>query len=443
MIATLVFIGSMYYFVTDIENKYKKEHLDVMEFQIDLLKKDIETYEDISSLEIKEKVDYYQDMYKSNSIKILDSFRFVVIEGGVQEVQKTRIQESIFRNTQENGYMYNMYDNKITKMAPIILNGSLQGYIYMENKLENLYYIKLAFVLFLVLCILFVLLVVFYISKSVIYPVKKVNTAFENISKGSLYEKVKIEGGGELSRLCSNFNVISYKLSQIEHQRREFVHNVSHELKTPLSSIKLLIESLKYGTYEDVNIYKEFFMDIYGEVDRIKQIIDDLMIVVNIDENKSHINLELTYINYLIEKLISRMMLKAKEKNISIIYKEIDNIQIKVDNIKIDRAITNILDNAIKYSNENSNIYIYLYNEEKYAVIKVKDEGIGIPQEDIGRIFERFYRVDKARSRKTGGSGLGLFIAKELIDLHGGDIVVESKEKEGTTFYVKLPLDLN
>ncbi|KXZ40111.1 HAMP domain-containing protein [Alkalithermobacter thermoalcaliphilus JW-YL-7 = DSM 7308] len=438
MLVTVIFIFSAYMLFEIIEKRYKDEAIESIDFQFELIQRDITDFKSIKDKDLIDTVQYYNTISKRTDIKLVDTFRFVISD----DANKVRIEEKIFEYTKKDGYFLDRYLNKIIKVYPIYLNKSLQGYIYAEYKAYELNNIKLIFAFFVVMNIFILILTVAYTYNSVVDPIKKVNTAFENIYRGNLYESVDVEGGGELSRLCSNFNTMSKILSKIEQQRREFIHNVSHELKTPLSSIKLLIESLKYGTYEDLNIYKEFFKDIYGEVERMKQIIDDLMIIVDIDEKKSKLNLELAHINYLIDKVINRMHLKAKSKNINIIYKEIDNIQIKLDIIKIDRVITNILDNAIKYSNENGNIYIYLYNEENYAVIKVKDEGVGIPEEDLSRIFERFYRVDKARSRETGGSGLGLFIAKQLVDLHEGEILVESKLKQGSIFYVKIPVDL-
>jgi signal transduction histidine kinase len=152
--------------------------------------------------------------------------------------------------------------------------------------------------------------------------------------------------------------------------------------------------------------------------------------------------LQITYLNYILEKIIEQLNPLAKEKNIKLIFEERDRIQIKIDKNKIKQAVINIVHNAIKYSDEGSVVKIALYTDKNYATIKISDNGYGIPKESLPYIFDRFYRVDKARSRKTGGTGLGLSISKQIINMHHGTINVKSRVGRGTTFYVKIPIEV-
>jgi len=229
------------------------------------------------------------------------------------------------------------------------------------------------------------------------------------------------------------------KLDQVDKQRKEFVANVSHELRTPLSSIKLLSESLIHQNEDNIMIYREFLKDIDSEIDRLNNIIDDLLSLVDMDKEQLTINYKTTYVNYLLEKIISRLKPLADKKSISLSFIAGQRVQIKMDTEKIQQALINIIHNAIKYTPNGGQVKVRLYSDGKFIVIKIRDNGMGIPKESLSYIFERFYRVDKARSRNTGGTGLGLAIAKQVVNLHQGDITVESEVGKGSIFYVRIP----
>ncbi len=440
-----VFILIGNHLIEGIKNEEIKEKKEVLMKEGEELKSKIEEYSDLDGAETKKVLYNHPRIYEDAEMKVLDASKNLILQTRNTMKKNTRMEESVIDKAVKGKVVYEIKE-EIKIALPIKKKEKISGFLYVESNLEDIS-IKIdkikgiLFLIFTITILVYVFLVLFLIEY-VANPISKLMNGFRNIVRGKLYEKIKIRGKGELSQLCMNFNIMSTKLSQIEEQRREFVSNVSHELKTPLSSIKLLIGSLIYDKNEDKSIYKEFLKDVDGEIDRLNSIIDDLMILVDIDEHKLQLNLEITYLNYLIEYVVKRFTLKAKEKNIKINYIQQNNVQIKMDSLKVDRVITNMLDNSIKYSNENSQINIYLYTEEDDAVIKIQDEGIGILKEDMDRIFERFYRVDKARSRKTGGSGLGLSIAKQIINLHQGEIFVESEKKVGTTFYIKIPTDL-
>jgi signal transduction histidine kinase len=230
------------------------------------------------------------------------------------------------------------------------------------------------------------------------------------------------------------------KLDQVDKQRKEFVANVSHELRTPLSSIKILSESLIHQKNVDEKIYREFLMDIDSEVDRLNKIIDSLLNLVDLEKQNLDLDYQVTYVNYLVSRVINSLKPLADKKNIDLTFTEKERIQIMLDQLKIQQCLVNVIGNAIKYTPENGKVDVILYSSQKEVVIKVKDNGIGIPKEDLPFIFDRFYRVDKARSRNTGGTGLGLAITQQIIALHQGRIEVESEVNQGTTIYIILPM---
>jgi signal transduction histidine kinase len=190
-----------------------------------------------------------------------------------------------------------------------------------------------------------------------------------------------------------------------------------------------------------IEIYREFMKDIDGEVERLNNIITDLLLLVDLDKKKLDVNLKPTYVNFLVGRIIKRLRPLAEEKRMSITFIEKDKLQLRLDSDKIQQSIINILHNAIKYTQEEGAIKVELYKENDFAAIKIEDNGCGIPEDELEFIFERFYRVDKARSRQTGGTGLGLPIAKQIIVLHQGHISVESVVGKGTTFTILLPIN--
>lgn len=277
-----------------------------------------------------------------------------------------------------------------------------------------------------------------YLSK----PINRMIKAINKMSQGDFSQKIEMHSNDEFGLLSNAFNSMSIKLGEVDSQRKDFVANVSHELRTPLSSIKLLSNSLIQDESAGIEIYKEFMTDIDGEVERLNNIITDLLLLVDLDKKKLSVELKPTYLNFLVGKIIKQLRPLAEEKEMSITFIEKDKLQLKLDSNKIQQAIINILHNAIKYTQEKGSITVELYKDNESAAIKIEDNGCGIPEDEIEFIFERFYRVDKARSRQTGGTGLGLPIAKQIIVLHQGHISVKSTVGKGTTFTILLPINV-
>ncbi|NLM76441.1 MAG: cell wall metabolism sensor histidine kinase WalK [Clostridiaceae bacterium] len=227
---------------------------------------------------------------------------------------------------------------------------------------------------------------------------------------------------------------------RLDKMRREFVANVSHELRTPLTSVKSYTETLLDGALKEPTIVEHFLEVINDETDRMTRLVKDLLTLSQHDGGVK-LNLEDISIADLVSSCVERLRREAEIKNQNLkltVMKDIPIIQ--GDRYRIDQLLINIIGNAIKYTPEKGRIHVKVYVENEYVKIRVEDNGIGIPEEDLGRVFERFYRVDKARSRQLGGTGLGLAIAKEIALLHGGDIYIRSKVGKGTQLTVELPV---
>lgn len=234
---------------------------------------------------------------------------------------------------------------------------------------------------------------------------------------------------------------------KIERDRRQFVSNVSHELRTPLTSVRSYSEALSDGALEDPKLAREFLDVIQRETDRMIRMISDLLNLSRMDSNRQEMNLELIDLSRLVDHILDRfdMMLSSEEyanKDYKILRELSDKpIWVEADQDRLTQIIDNILNNAIKYSPDGGNVTVRLMTTHNEALLSIQDQGLGIPQKAIPHIFERFYRVDKARSREQGGTGLGLAIAKEVVERLNGRIWVNSIENKGSSFYISLPYD--
>lgn len=290
-----------------------------------------------------------------------------------------------------------------------------------------------------VVAFIIILLVAMIASAGFVRPFKELEQSIEGISEGSFNEKINVRGYYEIEQISGAFNNLSDRLERQENLREEFVANVSHELKTPMASMKVLADSLLAQDGIPEEIYKEFLGDIVAEIDRENKTITDLLALVKMDKN-SPMNIEAVNINEMLELILKRLRPLAAERNVELVLESFRPVVADIDETKFTTAISNLVENAIKYNKEDGWVRVSLNADQAYCYIKVSDSGCGIPQEDFDRVFDRFFRVDKARSRETGGTGLGLAITKGAVLAHHGSIKVHSKEGEGSTFTIRIPL---
>lgn len=230
------------------------------------------------------------------------------------------------------------------------------------------------------------------------------------------------------------------RVKALDDSRQEFVSNVSHELKTPLTSMKVLADSLVGQENVPVELYQEFMQDIVNEIDRENHIITDLLNLVKMDKKDVQLNIDAVNINAWLELTMKRLHPIADKRNIELVLESHREVVAEIDEVKLTLAISNLVENAIKYNVQDGWVRVTLNADHKYFYIIVQDSGIGIPEDSIDHIFERFYRVDKSHSTRIEGNGLGLAITKNAIIMHRGTIRVNSVQGEGTTFSIRIPL---
>lgn len=280
----------------------------------------------------------------------------------------------------------------------------------------------------------------FYAARILVRPFGKVTRSLEEVSGGFLEEDISILDYTETQMLSEAYNRMLKRMKVLDDSRQEFVSNVSHELKTPITSMKVLADSLLMQENVPAELYQEFMQDIAEEIDRENKIINDLLSLVKMDKKASDVNIQEANINELLELIAKRLRPIAARKNIELLVESFKPVTAEVDETKLTLAISNLVENAIKYNKEDGWVHLSINSDHKYFYVRVEDSGIGIPEEAQEHIFERFYRVDKSHSREIGGTGLGLAITRSAVLMHRGAIKVYSKEGEGTTFTVRIPL---
>ena len=279
-----------------------------------------------------------------------------------------------------------------------------------------------------------------FAADRVVRPLHRITAAIESVTEGYSDDVLHEDTFTETKQMSEAFNKMLGRLKLLDESREEFVSNVSHELKTPMTSMKVLADSLLEQENVPVEMYQEFMADIAKEIDRENQIITDLLSLVKMDKTGQNINIRSVNINELLEQILKRLKPIAEMKNVEMVMESFRPVSAEIDETKFSLAVSNLVENAVKYNHDNGWVHVSLNADHKYFYIKVEDSGIGIPEEDQAHIFERFYRVDKSHSREIGGTGLGLAIARNAVIVHRGSIKVHSTEGEGTTFTVRIPL---
>ena len=278
------------------------------------------------------------------------------------------------------------------------------------------------------------------LSTILVKPLARVTKAIEDLTDGMQDDAISVPDYTETELITDAFNKMVNRMKILDESRQEFVSNVSHELKTPLTSMKVLADSLvgQQGVPEE--LYQEFMGDITAEIDRENKIITDLLSLVKMDKKAADLNITHMDINQLLEDILKRLRPIADKRNIDLILDCFRPVEADVDEVKFTLAISNLVENGIKYNVDDGWVRVSLDADHKYFYVTVADSGMGIPEDSIERIYERFYRVDKSHSKEIGGTGLGLAITRSAIAMHHGAIKVFSKEGEGTTFSVRIPL---
>ncbi|WP_084655742.1 sensor histidine kinase [Andreesenia angusta] len=344
----------------------------------------------------------------------------------------------------ESEFEINTLDQEIMNIAyPIMSARDVIGVVYVVSSIGDIYdsinYLDKGLVIVSLVGIAIMAIVKFGFTGYVLRPLDSFSEAILRISEGDLDYKIEINTNDEFNDLAETFNSMTHKLKEADSHRKDFIAYVSHELKTPLSTIKLLSETMVHDENMNIDICKEFMEDISSESDRLTNIVNDLLTLMELEITEMKIDFEMANLKAIAEKVHSNMTHLAAEKDIDFRLSVAEELEFKFDPDRIKQTLINIISNAIKYTDRGGTVELKLYSEYDSVVVEISDNGIGIPEESLPHIFDRFYRVDKARARATGGSGLGLSIANQIVSLHGGKIEVESKLGEGTTIKIRLP----
>ncbi len=285
------------------------------------------------------------------------------------------------------------------------------------------------------------LVVAMVFSRVITRPITALTRTIQKMGKGDLSARVHVRGSGEMRQLAESYNTMADQLERLDRSRNQFVSNASHELKTPLATMKILLESLIYQPDMPAELRAEFMQDMNHEIDRLTSIITDLLTLTQMDSRRMELHTSLVDLSELTEETLRLLTPAAEQRGQNLTGRVTPGCTLVADRSKLSQVIYNLTENGLKYTPDGGEVSVTLTVEGRTAVLTVKDNGVGIPPEDQGHIFERFYRVDKARSRETGGTGLGLSIVRQMVTLHKGQITVESAPGEGSTFIVRLPMD--
>ena len=326
--------------------------------------------------------------------------------------------------------------------APITRDGSYVGAVLycasIQDVVDSINDVTRQIAMIFVIMMVTIVILVFLLSGWLTKPIEDLTVAIRRMGTRGYGVRVKVSGTDEMTELGNAFNRMSERIEDHNRVRDEFIANASHELKTPLSTMKLLSETILYQDNPDPAMMKEFFGDVNHEVDRLSRIVTELLRLVQEDAGTQELLPECMRLDALADRVCKRLSPLAMDKGIKL-KTELLPACVRADVARMEQVVINLVENAIKYTDAGS-VRVRVFTEENEAVFQVSDTGIGIPAEAMAHLFERFYRVDKARSRSTGGTGLGLSIAEKIVALHGGYIKVSSKMGEGSTFTVRLPL---
>ena len=407
---------------------------------------------DVSSSNIQTQIDMLTTIYDGRVIVVddnckvyydtynLDDHKLIIAE----EVMRSFKGEDIVHYDSENHYIEMTIpisdpdDKSETVIGVMLISVSTDNIVINQSYMRQVAVIVMVMVGIAI--VFFAILLLLYFLK----PLQKIEEGIAAIKNGYGEYNLQVNDYTETAGICEKINQMLGRIKVMDDSRQEFVSNVSHELKTPLTSMKVLADSINsMGDEAPIEMYREFMGDITSEIDRETKIINDLLSLVKMDKSAATLNIESVNINDLLEQIMKRLQPIADKQQVELVLESFRPVTAEIDEVKLTLAFTNLIENAIKYNDNETGGYVHvsLNADHQYFYLKVEDNGIGIPEESLEHIYERFYRVDKSHSREIGGTGLGLAITRSSILMHRGAIKAHSVMGEGTTFDVRIPLN--
>ncbi len=398
-----------------------------------------------SSQAANSKLELLSDIY-GGRILVVDRNYQIIQDTYHTDLGKVLISPEVLRCFKEGSSRYTRHEHTITLAFPVMSpevqqpQGAMLMMISAGEIEDTVADLEQKGILIIGIIAVVSILLGFILSTILVKPFARVTRAIEDLTDGYQNEEISVPDYRETELITDAFNKLLNRMKVLDDSRQEFVSNVSHELKTPMTSMKVLADSLVGQEGIPEELYQEFLRDITAEIDRENKIITDLLTLVKMDKKAADINIQHMDINQLLEDILKRLRPIADKQKIVLILDSFRPVEADVDEVKFTSAISNLVENGIKYNVDEGWVRVTLDADHKYFYVTVADSGMGIPEDSLERIFERFYRVDKSHSREIGGTGLGLSITRSTIAMHHGAITVFSKEGEGTTFSVRIPL---
>lgn len=333
--------------------------------------------------------------------------------------------------------------NYICTVSPIVIEGKTEGYVYMFNRTSSIKHmidgLTKQFIIAGIVTFILTAITIFLLSRLLTKPLLRMKHATEKMSRGDLSVSLTTTRNDEIGELAASIQTLASDLHYMKKERSEFLASIAHELRTPLTYVRGYADIvLKEET--SPRLRQRYLTIIKDESDYITNLVQDLFLLAQLEKHNFSIQVKEVHLQTFLTRIVTKLNIMSEEKHINVALICPSSLSIPLDEQRFEQVIVNILTNAYRHSAEHSEITISVTDHQTHIEISIQDTGEGIPEENIPHIFERFYRVDKARSRATGGTGLGLTIVKEIVELHDGNITVESKINEGTCFTITLPL---
>ncbi|UYG98090.1 sensor histidine kinase [Cytobacillus firmus] len=390
-----------------------------------------------------------------HEIFIVNKNGMVIANSGLPSIPKGSVINTPFwEPLKGTGTIKMEFKDSVTKKRylsigkPIIINEKFQGGIYVLAPTDNIYTsldrVRNMLLLAGIGAIFLAVGFTFFLTRKLTTPLLEMEKATRDIAHGHLNTKVIVESKDEIGSLARAINYLAVELNHYQTNRREFFANISHELRTPLTYLGGYTKAIQEGLYQSEEEKSQYLSIIEKETNRMTKLVNDLFELSKMEEGKLDFHFEDIDLYEVVQSAILKTELKAKEKRIEILLEGEEGLPaVRLDGLRTEQIVINLLENAIRYT-EYGSITVRLWREKQQIKLTIEDTGSGIPKEDLPYLFERFYRVEKSRSRATGGTGLGLSIVKSLVEFQKGKIYVKSVVGKGTTFVLAFPvIDFN
>ncbi|WP_331456993.1 sensor histidine kinase [Bacillus sp. FJAT-27231] len=384
------------------------------------------------------------ELKANTEVIITDHEQRMIISSSKVDSEEKKIVSKKLRNVPRNGkILERRWENEpyIATVSPYLTSGQQRGFVYMFKSTDQIQgmisKLNEHFLFAAALTMALLIVTVLFLSKALTTPLIQMKRATEKLSKGDFSVQLPGRGEDELGELSRSITVLAKDLKHLKEERNEFLSSISHELRTPLTYIKGYADVARRKNITEKE-RGQYLNIIYEESEKLSAMMEDLFNLAKLDRNAFVIDLTRIELSSYITAICEKMLPAFQEKKMNLECECSEHIEVMIDPLRFEQILINLLDNAIKYSSPHTKTSIWAEKEKGKVLISIKDEGIGIPKEDIPFIFDRFYRVDKSRSRNLGGTGLGLSIVKELVEAHRGQIEIKSERQKGTLFLIWL-----